>query len=137
MGTDERKKRRLGLSSWILIGIVAGVAVGLFFGEPAAKLKPFGDGFIRLLQMSILPYMVMALIGGLGSLSYREARLLAGRGGAVMVLFWVVGFAIILALPLTFPALETASFFSTSAVQPRVQPDFVSPARRAAANEYH
>ncbi len=126
MSKQERKKRRLGLSSWILIGIVAGIAVGLFLGEPAAKLKPFGDAFIRLLQMSILPYMVMALIGGLGSLSYREAGLLAGRGGAVMVLFWVVGFAIILALPLTFPALETASFFSTSAIQPRVTPDFVS-----------
>ena len=44
-------KRRLSLSSWIFIGLAAGVLCGLFFGEYCAFLKVVGDAFIRLLQM--------------------------------------------------------------------------------------
>ena len=94
MSEATKRRPRFSLSTWILIGILLGVGVGLFFGEPAAALQPLGDAFIRLLQMTILPYMVVALIAGLGKLTMADARLLALRGGAVMVLFWVVGFAI-------------------------------------------
>lgn len=126
MSEATKRPPRFSLSTWILIGILLGAGVGLFLGEPAAALQPLGDAFIRLLQMTILPYMVVALIAGLGKLTMADARLLALRGGAVMVLFWVVGFAIILAIPATFPQLESASFFSTTTIEQRQTPNFVS-----------
>jgi hypothetical protein len=44
----------MSLSGQILIGLVAGVAVGLFFGETVAPLQIVADGFIKLLQMTVL-----------------------------------------------------------------------------------
>ena len=45
------------LSSRILIGMALGIASGLFFGELLADLKLFGDLFVALLQMTVLPYI--------------------------------------------------------------------------------
>ncbi|MDH3803815.1 MAG: cation:dicarboxylase symporter family transporter, partial [Deltaproteobacteria bacterium] len=56
MATETKKKFRLSLSGSILLGFVLGILCGLFFGEYCAGLKIFGDAFIKLLQMSILPY---------------------------------------------------------------------------------
>ena len=39
----------------ILVGLVTGVAVGLFFGEQTAVLDWAADGFVKLLQMTVLP----------------------------------------------------------------------------------
>jgi Na+/H+-dicarboxylate symporter len=55
----------------ILAGLLAGVAVGLFFGESAAVLQPLADLYIRGMQMTVLPYLVLTLVGGLGQLTGR------------------------------------------------------------------
>ena len=39
---SSRPRRRLGQSSWILIGLLGGVFCGLFFGESCRVLEPFG-----------------------------------------------------------------------------------------------
>jgi Na+/H+-dicarboxylate symporter len=72
---------RLSLSSRILVGLGLGVFVGLFFGETAAALQPIADIYIRLMQMTVLPYLVMALVIGFGQLERETARRLALRGG--------------------------------------------------------
>ena len=63
----------MSLSTRVLIGLFSGVAAGVFFGELTAPLKIAGDAFIQLLQMTVLPYIVVSLIAGLGSLTYRDA----------------------------------------------------------------
>ncbi|UCE77038.1 MAG: cation:dicarboxylase symporter family transporter, partial [Gammaproteobacteria bacterium] len=50
---------RLSLSVRIIAGLGLGVFVGLFVGEPAATLQPVADIYIRLMQMTVLPYLVM------------------------------------------------------------------------------
>ena len=41
--------RSMSSSTKILIGLLAGVFVGLFFGEHASVLKVVADGFVKLL----------------------------------------------------------------------------------------
>ncbi len=53
--------RSLSLTSLILIGLVFGILTGLGVGERAEVLSPIGDRFIRLLQMAVLPYFIVAL----------------------------------------------------------------------------
>jgi Na+/H+-dicarboxylate symporter len=118
-------KFRLGLSGRILVGLVLGVLCGIFFGEYFAPLQVFGEAFIKLLQMSILPYITVSLIVGIGSLSYDQAKTLAAKGGLLLLLFWAVGFAIILFMPLAFPPWKSASFFSTSLVEAQREPNFL------------
>ena len=61
----------MSLSAKIIIGLILGVAVGLFFGEQVEFLRYAADAFILLLQMSVLPYIVVSLVAGLGSNSRR------------------------------------------------------------------
>ncbi|SEA90222.1 C4-dicarboxylate transporter DctA [Variovorax sp. YR216] len=45
----------------VVIALVLGVIAGLFFPEFAVKLKPLGDGFIKLIKM-IIPVLVFCVV---------------------------------------------------------------------------
>jgi len=115
-----------GLSTQVLLALVLGIAAGVFFGEIAAPLRVVGNVFIGLLQMTVLPYVMVSLILGLGRLSWVEARLLAGRGGLFILLFWAIGLVSIVAMALALPNWQSASFFSSSLVEPAPPLDFVA-----------
>lgn len=116
----------MSLSSKIFIGLGLGIAAGLFVGEPLRALEVYGDAYIGLLQMTVLPYIVVSLIGGLGRLELDHARRMGLWGGGLLVLFWLLSFSIVAVMPFTFPVLKTASFFSTTLVESTPPPDFVS-----------
>ncbi len=115
----SRAWKKLGLSKQILLGLGLGIAVGLFFGEPADVLRPFGDIYIRLMQMTVLPYLVTALVVAFGQLTPGEAKRLALRGGALLLLVWGVMIVLLTAVPFAFPEFVSASFYSSALVEPR------------------
>jgi Na+/H+-dicarboxylate symporter/ABC-type amino acid transport substrate-binding protein len=115
-----------GLSGWILISIILGLATGLFFGEIAGKIKIVGNIYIQLVQMTVIPYIVVSLIAGIGGLSIRDAGLMVRKGGVWLGVIWAMGFLVILLMPLAFPKWITASFFSTSLVAAPENFDFLS-----------
>ena len=98
-------KFRLNLSTAILLGMVLGILAGVFFGELVGFLDVIGNAFIRLLQMTILPYILASLILGIGGLTFEKARLLAAKAGVLLLLTWAIAFAFILLMPLGFPAV--------------------------------
>jgi Na+/H+-dicarboxylate symporter/ABC-type amino acid transport substrate-binding protein len=110
--------RRLSLSAWILIGLGLGIVAGVFFGEATAVLQPAADIYIRLMQMTVLPYLVLALVIGFGQLEAAQAKLLARRAGALLLLTWGLTFAVVAAMPAAFPGIQSASFFSNALVEP-------------------
>ena len=60
---------RQSLAVQVLEGLVAGLVLG--FWLPAAvvqSLRPVGDGFLRLFQMPVLPFLSLSLIAGVGRL---------------------------------------------------------------------
>ena len=89
MTAQTNEKKSLSLTTQIIIGLVAGLFVGLFFGEKAAGLEVIGSIYVRGLQMTILPYIMFSLMVGFGSLSYDRAWLLAKRAGLLLLLFWL------------------------------------------------
>ena len=109
----------LSLSARILIGLGAGIFTGLFFGEPAAILQPGADIYIRLMQMTVLPYLISSLVIAFGQLSSGEAKRLAVRGGILLLAVWAVTSIVIVLIPMTFPEYVSASFYSNSLVEPR------------------
>ena len=110
---------RWSLSARILIGLGAGILAGIFFGEPAAVLQPVADIYIRLMQMTVLPYLITSLVIAFGQLSISEAKRLALRGGALLLIVWLLTSLVIFAFPLAFPEYVSASFFSQALVEPR------------------
>ena len=117
MAGQTGPKKRLSLATQVVIALALGLAAGLFFGDLTSPLQSVGRAFILLLQMTVLPYIMLSLITGLGHLNYQEIKNLGLRVGSLLVLSWALAFAAMLAMPLAFPALETASFFSTSLVK--------------------
>ena len=109
--------RSLSVSSQVVLALLLGVVVGLFFGEHIAFLQHVGKAFILLLQMTVLPYIVLSLMTGLGNLTYEQVKTLAFRVGTLLVISWGLAFLVILLMPLAFPSRVSASFFSTSLIE--------------------
>lgn len=76
----------------ILIGLILGAIVGLILGHygyaDAVKtyVKPFGDLFVRLLKMLVMPIVFASLVVGAASIS--PARL--GRVGVKIVVYYLL-----------------------------------------------
>jgi len=86
------------------------------FGEPAGQLEIIGNAYIRLLQMTVLPYVLVSIIGGLGRLNTEMAANIGIRAIKVILFVWLAVMLTLLLLPFAYPNWETAGFFSTSLV---------------------
>ena len=53
----------------VLIGLVLGIAVGHWWPEFGAALKPLGDGFVKLVKMMIAPIVFCTIVSGITSLN--------------------------------------------------------------------
>ncbi|UCE64327.1 MAG: cation:dicarboxylase symporter family transporter, partial [Nitrospirota bacterium] len=115
----------MSLSGKILLGMGLGIPVGLFFGEEVAFLNFAGEAFVQLLQVSILPFVLVSLIVGLGKLTYEQALALAKKGGILLGILWLLGLAVVAAMPLSYPDWESASFFVHSLVEDPEEIDFL------------
>ena len=122
----RKSPKKLSLTSWIVIGLVSGIITGLLFGDLCSHLKIIGVVFIQLLQMTILPYIITSLIVGIGGLSFAEAKSLALRGGALLFLFWGAILFVVFLMPLVFPEVNSASFFSTSMITEPPPEDYLN-----------
>jgi Na+/H+-dicarboxylate symporter len=109
----------------VIVGLVLGIAVGLFFGEMVSWLKIVGDIFIRLLQVTVIPFISISLITGIGKLSFDQIKSLALRGGGILLLIWGLVVSVLVLLPLAFPDWPSSSFFSDSLVTEPAAPDFL------------
>ncbi|MEP1471589.1 MAG: cation:dicarboxylase symporter family transporter [Halieaceae bacterium] len=122
---QPKNKSGLSLGRRILLSLVLGIATGLFFGELVAPLEHVGVAFIRLLQITVIPYISVALISGLGSLEYNEVKRLAARGGAVLAVLWLISITILFVLPMSFPDWPSRSLFQKSSLDVIAAPDFL------------
>jgi Na+/H+-dicarboxylate symporter len=109
----------LNLSAFnrVILGLGLGIFAGLFFGELAGNLEIFGQAYIRLLQMTVIPYIIVSLIGGLGRLDADIAKRIGIAGGLLILLVWGITEVSNLFLALTYPDWTTASLFSTSLLE--------------------
>jgi Na+/H+-dicarboxylate symporter len=116
----------VSLSTQVLIGLLLGIATGAFLGERAAALQIVGDAFIMLLQMTVMPFIAVSLVAALGRLDASSARELGLKAGAFLLVVWGLILVVVAALPLAFPPMEAASFFSSSLVAEPEPFDFLA-----------
>lgn len=107
----------------VVIALVLGVLAGLFFPDFAVKLKPLGDGFIKLIKM-IIPVLVFCVvvhgISGAGDLKR------VGRVGIKSLIYFEVLTTVALALGLVL------AFVFKPGVGMNVDPSKLDPAAMSA-----
>ncbi len=91
----------------VITALVLGISTGIFVGEPAGNLEVLGDIYIRLLQMTVLPYVLVSIIGGLGRLDSTMASRIGYRAVKVIVIMWLSVMATLLLLPFSFLVLSS------------------------------
>ena len=94
-----------------------GILLGLFLGELASGFSVAGEIYIALLQMTVLPYILVSLMGNLGRISWQKSRKLIIAGMMVLGFLLALGIIMLLVIPLAFPDWETASFFSPTLLE--------------------
>ena len=117
--------KNLSLSAQSLWALFIGVLFGLFFGEDIAWIQTIGDVYIKLMQITIIPYIMVSIMVGLGSMSYQQAKEIAVHVGKILLLIWAIGLVLIFLSTLAYPDLTSASFFSDSTIQPPPQIDYL------------
>ncbi|MEN8136963.1 MAG: cation:dicarboxylase symporter family transporter [Bacteroidota bacterium] len=123
----RRKKRKApkSLSTKIMIGLFLGVALGLFFGEHVAGFSIFGDAFIGLLQMTVLPYIMLSLMVNIGRLSLDKGMKMIKNAAIVLSVLLLLGIVVVLVLPTVFPTWVSASYYDESLIRDPKEIDFL------------
>jgi aerobic C4-dicarboxylate transport protein len=85
------------LHNQVIIAIAVAILLGAVWPDTAVQLKPLGDGFIKLLSMTITPIVFCTIVSGISGLG--NARGVARIGVKSLVFFYVVsGLALLLGL---------------------------------------
>ena len=98
--------------------MLLGIATGLL--TPTSWMTPLrlvGNGFRRLFQMPVLPFLSLSLMAGIGRLELNQAGRLLSRAAFVLLLLWLIALLSVLLLPLGFPNWQEATFFRPSLLQ--------------------
>jgi len=83
--TTSRRSLSSPLWLWVLFGIVLGVVVGVLLPHSGAALKPLGDGFVKLIRMTLAPIIFGSVVVGIAKMGdLREV----GRVGAKALLYF-------------------------------------------------
>ena len=102
----------------VILSLIGGILFGSIVGEWAGNLKWLGDAYIRLLQMTVLPYILFSLMGGLGRLEMSMAKRIGIVGVGLILFLWATALLTLLTMPLAYPDWTSAAFFSTSLITP-------------------
>ena len=127
---NERKK--LGLASQMGIALILGLLVGIIWqsmGWNPQFFKPFGDIFIRLIRMIVIPLVVSSLIAGAAGMGDLKKL---GRVASKILIYYVATTAIAVTLGLILSNIFTPGIGITLdtgkelASRTREYPGFVS-----------
>src|ERR1051325_9459895 len=68
-GVVKLSKLYRALYFQVLVGLALGIAVGHYWPDFGASLKPLGDGFVKLVKMMIAPVVFCTIVLGITSLN--------------------------------------------------------------------
>ena len=102
----------------IVAALILGIAVGVVAPEIATGFKIFGDLFIRLIRMLIVPLIFITIISGIVNINAEDSSLSKILGGSIVIYLGTSFFAIIIGLltasiiplPITFSLPLDSSF---------------------------
>jgi proton glutamate symport protein len=116
--------KRISLTSWIVIGLVAGILVGQFYPETGQSMGIFSKIFLRMIKSIIAPLLFGTLVHGIAGVGDIKAM---GRIGAKAILYFEVLTTLALAVGLIFvnvvqPGVGVAMNAAATSEIPKTKP---------------
>ncbi len=87
MNADSRPLYK-SLYAQVIFAVLVGVLLGHYAPESAVKLKPLGDGFIRLVKMMLAPIIFCTVVVGVAGME--DLKKVGKTGGLALVYFEIV-----------------------------------------------
>jgi aerobic C4-dicarboxylate transport protein len=81
----------------VLVAIVLGIVLGAVWPETGAKLAPLGEGFIKLVKMTIAPLIFCTVVVGIASMKSMKS---VGKAGGLALLYFEVASTLALVIGL-------------------------------------
>ena len=72
----------------VIVAIAIGILLGHFYPQTGVALKPFGDGFIKLIKMVIAPIIFCTVVSGIGGM--QNMKSVGKTGGYALLYFEIV-----------------------------------------------
>src|SRR5229473_2511929 len=118
--------KKLSLTTWILIALVAGIVFGAAFPAAALKLKLLGTIFLRLIKSIIAPLTFATLVCGIAGTG--SVKTMGRIGGKAILYFEIVTtaalFVGLVAVNLVKPGLGVELHKGVAPGMPQANPGF-------------
>ncbi len=89
------------------IATALGIACGFFFGDLCEVFSNWASAYIMLLKVTAVPYLIAAIIHGVGQLSINQAKQIIKRGIFFIGLAWTINICVIYLIKYVFPHSKT------------------------------
>ena len=98
------------------IATVLGIFVGLFLGDICQFFSPWASAYIMILKITAVPYLIGAIMHGVGQLGISQGKNILKKGLLFIFLALVINIAVIYLINTTFPqgrSTQLAGYVST------------------------
>jgi Na+/H+-dicarboxylate symporter len=109
----------------ILVAMTLGLTVGAFTSTVFMGVDTIANAFVMLLQMTVLPYISLSLIVGIGGLSATGLSSTFKQSLLILLLLMATVLFFIFLAPVAFPDWTTAEFYSVETIKVSSEFDLV------------
>lgn len=99
---------KISLTLQMAIATVLGILCGLTFGDFCKVLAPYGQAYIMILKITAVPYLIGAIIHGVGQLSPSQAKMILKKGILFIGIALTINICMIYLTYYVFPLPKTA-----------------------------
>jgi proton glutamate symport protein len=105
------------LSVQIISAMFIGLLLGYYFSVTYSVIDNTANAFVTSLQMTVLPYIILSLIVGLGGLTPSKAKNISKQSLFIILMMILVVLFFIFSTPLSFPDWQNAEFYSAKTIK--------------------
>jgi len=108
----------ISLTIQMIIATLLGLLCGLFFGELCSVFAPWGTAYIMILKVTTIPYLICAIMHGIGKLSTQTGKQILQKGLLFIASAWVINIFMIYIGSFLFPKTHGVPYASFSGYTP-------------------
>lgn len=109
---------KLNLSLQMFIATFLGIGLGLFLGDFCSIFSPLSKAYVMILKITAVPYLIVAIIRGIGQLLPKESVSLLKKALFTIAVIWLVNFFMIFLTTSSFPKAQGSRISSYNPREP-------------------